>query len=202
MPDRFTHAADHWSLAVADGQALDARWRAEPPIPHGGHHRASAVVDGQLYSLGGQERDIRPIPGDPMFTCDWSTPDEILYSEVYAYCPQTRAWRTCAPMPETSTHAEFSSFARGRFIWVFGGIADRYTLKSTVQVYDTRTDRWKIAGHHPYPLKGHVALPYEKYVFSFCGQCSVSATDPRPGDVLASGWKAKLPDPDALFGSA
>ncbi len=199
MPDRFTHAAEHWSLAVADGRALESQWRAEPPIPHGGHHRASAVVDGQLYSLGGQERDVRPIPGDPKFTCDWSTPDEILYGDVFAYCPKKRAWRACAPMPEVSSHAEFSSFAQGRFIWIFGGIADRNIVTSAIQAYDTRADRWKVVGHHPYPVKGHVAVAHDGFVFSFCGQRSVRANDPRPGDVLASGWKAKLPDLEALF---
>ncbi|MGH8017734.1 MAG: Kelch repeat-containing protein [Opitutaceae bacterium] len=199
MPDRYTHADEHWSLRVADGRALESAWRVEPPIPHGGHHRASAVVDGQLYSLGGQERDVRPIPGDPNFTCDWSTPDEILYADVFAYCPRQRAWRTCAPMPEMASHAEFSSFAQGRFIWIFGGIADRRTLKSAIQAYDIRTDRWKVVGRHPYPIKGHVAVAHAGNVFSFCGQRSVSPGNLFPGDVLASGWKARLPDLEALF---
>ncbi len=197
-PDRFTHAADHWSLAVADGRALDTHWRPEPPIPRGGHHRASAVIDGQLYSIGGQERDVRPIPGDPRWTCDWSTPEEILYGECHAYCPRRRAWRSCAPMAEVSSHAEFSSFVHGGRLWVFGGIENRNRLKSTVQVYDPATDRWRIAGHHPYPIKGHVALSYGEHVFSFCGQRSVSEIDVRPGAVLASGWKARLPRTPAI----
>ena len=199
MPDRFTHASEHWSLAVKDGRALEEKWRPEPPIPHGGHHRASAVIKETLFTLGGQERDLRPIPGDPKFTCDWDTPLEFMYKDVYSYSPQKHEWKRLASMPLTGTHAEFSVFPKGKYIVLLGGLENRTSLVGAIQVYDTESDQWKVAGHLPYPLKGHVAFLYQDTVFVFAGQRSVSATDTRPGDVLKSGWKARLPDLDALF---
>ena len=199
MPDRFAHACEHWSLAVKDGRALEQEWREEPSIPHGGHHRASAVIKDKLFTLGGQERDLRPISGDPKFTCDWNTPVEIMYRDVYSYCSRKQRWKSLAPLPLIETHAEFSVFPKGKYIVLLGGLESRTSLVAAIQVYDTESDQWKVAGYLPYPLKGHVASLYQDTVFVFAGQRSVSATDSRPGDVLRSGWKAKLPDLDALF---
>lgn len=201
-PDRFTHACEHWSLAVEAEQPREQEWTIEPPIPRGGHHRASAVIENRLFTLGGQEGDVRPVAGDRKFTCDWDTPWEIMYNDVYSYYPRAKEWKALARMPITATHAEFSVFTKGRFIVVLGGTENRGSLVSAIQIYDSESDKWKLAGHLPYPLKGHVAFRYHDTVFVFAGQRSVCATDSRPGDVLRSGWKAKLPDLDALFAGA
>lgn len=37
--NRHTPGIDHWSLAVANGKALEKQWRKEVPIPRGGPHR-------------------------------------------------------------------------------------------------------------------------------------------------------------------
>lgn len=37
--NRHTPGIDHWSLAVANGKALEKEWRKEVPIPRGGPHR-------------------------------------------------------------------------------------------------------------------------------------------------------------------
>ena len=197
--DRYTHADEHWSIAVADGSALETEWRSEPPIPHGGHHRGSVVLGGRMYVVGGQERDVKPVPGDPRFTCDWTTPLEIIYDDVYSYCPLEKRWSELAPLPVRASHNEFSIFAHDRFIILVGGISSRNELVGTVQVYDTTGDRWEVVGHLPYPLKGHVAVLWGGAIFMFAGQRSISATSASPGDVLDSGWKADLPDLNALF---
>jgi len=67
--DRNTPSVDHWSIAVENGKAIEKEWRWEPPLPHGGHHRASAVIQNALYVFGGQEGDYIAIPGDPDCRC-------------------------------------------------------------------------------------------------------------------------------------
>ena len=78
--DRVTPATEHWSLAVKNGQAVDNNWREEAPLPRGGPHRCSAIVDNQLFILGGQEGDRPRVPGDPRCTCDWTYKMENFYS--------------------------------------------------------------------------------------------------------------------------
>ena len=73
MPDRYTPASDHWSLAVQEGQAVDDRWHEEPPIPTPGMHRGSAVIGKSLYVFGGQQGDFVAIDGDPSYTCTGKT---------------------------------------------------------------------------------------------------------------------------------
>lgn len=202
LPDRYGHADDHWSIAIGDGIALESEWRSEPPIPHGGHHRGSVIVNGKLYVVGGQERDVRPIPNDPEYTCDWDTPFEIMYNDVYCYCPKSKRWDTLAPLPHATSHNEFSTFAHKQYVITAGGLAGRSELIGDIQVYDTINDRWKNIGQLPYPMKGHVALLHKETIYIFSGQRSISAISPKPGDVLDCGWKAALPDLDDLFAGA
>lgn len=192
--DRYTSIDAHVSIGLGEGCFAESEWRNEPPIPRGGHHRASVVIDGDILVFGGQERDVRSILNDPSFVCDWETPDEILYSEVYRYRTATREWVSMAPIPRPVTHAEFSIIRCGREVLILGGMVSRYELIDSIYAYDVDGDAWREVGVLPYPIKGHLAFTYQSNVYVFSGQKSRMPGDFRPGKVLNSGWKSRLPD--------
>ena len=192
--DRWTSALDHWSIAVAGGRALEDRWREEVPIPKGGPHRTSVVCDDKLYVLGGQDGDIKPIAGDSQYTCDHNTPLETLYPDSFVMETETGPWKRVSPMPAARTHTE-SEITIGQYAVTVGGNEGRHRLSDLIQVYDSRSDRWRIAGRLPYPMKTP-AVYHEGWLYAVTGQRSRSFDDLRPGEILSSVWRAKF-DPAA-----
>jgi galactose oxidase-like protein/Kelch motif protein len=190
-PDRHTPACEHWSLAVEDGKALEDRWREEIPIPRGGPHRGSTILNDRLYVLGGEEGDVAPIPGDPHYTCDWNTPAEISYGDSFVLEYGAKQWKSIAPMLHARTHTEHSIVKIGQHIVLIGGIADRYTYDDVIQVYDVEADRWRMAGRLPYAMKTS-AVHHEGLLFVLTGQRSRSPEDRKPGEVLRSVWQVKF----------
>jgi len=159
-PDRVSPASDHWSLAVKDGKALKDAWRAEVPIPRGGPHRSTAIVNDELYVLAGQEGDRPPVAGDPCYACDWTYKIETFYGDSFAL-NTTGEWRRLADMPLPATHAEYSTFVVGHEILVLGGLIPGKCLTDDIQAYDTLTDEWKMVGKLPWRNKGCVAAFYD-----------------------------------------
>jgi hypothetical protein len=190
-PDRCTPACDHWSLAVDKGKALEDRWREEVPVPRGGPHRGSAVFGDRLYVFGGEEGDVKPVAGDPKYTCDWSTPLEITCCDSFMLEYGTQHWKLMSPMPEGRAHTEYSVVKIGQYAVVVGGIEERYKYSDLIQVYDTQTDRWRPAGRLPYVMKT-AAVYHDGWLYLVTGQRGTTITDPRPGEVLNSVWRAKF----------
>ncbi len=199
MPDRWTSACDHWSIAVIGGKALESQWREEVPIPRGGPHRTSAVLDDKLYVFGGQDGDVKPLAADPRYTCDSNTPLETVYGDSFMKELGTEDWKTVSPMPEPRTHTERSAIIDHYAILV-GGNEARHCLSDLIQVYNSRTDRWRTAGWLPYCMKT-TAVYHDGWLYAVTGQRSVSRANLAPGEVLNTVWRAKL-DPAAGWTSA
>jgi hypothetical protein len=193
-PDRCTSALDHWSIAVGAGKPLESEWREEVPIPRGGPHRASAVLNDRLYVFGGQDGDLRPVAMDPQYVCDANTPLEALYGDSFMWQPETKQWKPVSPMPAARTHSE-SEIAIDHYALVVGGNEGRHRLSDLVQVYDSRGDRWRIAGRLPYCMKT-TAVYHEGWLYLLTGQRSVSRDNLRPSEILNTVWRAKF-DPAA-----
>jgi hypothetical protein len=193
-PDRWTSACDHWSLAVADEKALENRWREETPIPKGGPHRTSAVCDDRLYVFGGQDGDIKPVAGDPLYTCDWDTATETVYGDSFMREIGTKQWKSVAPMAVAYTHTE-TEIVIGRYAVFVGGSERHDRLSDVVQVYDSRADRWRIAGHLPHFMKT-TAVYHDGWLYVVTGQRSVNRTNLWPGKILKTVWRARF-DPAA-----
>ncbi len=193
-PDRCTSACDHWSIAVAAGKPLESEWREEVPIPRGGPHRTSAVLNDRLYVFGGQDGDLRPVANDPQYVCDANTPLEALYGDSFMWQPETKQWKPVSPMPAARAHLE-GEIAINHYALVVGGNEGRHRVSDLVQVYDSRGDRWRIAGRLPYCMKT-VAVYHDGWLYTMTGQRSASRTNLAPGEILNTVWRAKF-DPAA-----
>jgi hypothetical protein len=199
LEDRHTPAKDHWSLGVAEGRATETAWRAEVPIPRGGPHRASAILDGKLYVFGGQEGDWVPIPGHPDYVGTGDLVDEWHHPEVYMLVSEAREWRRMADMPVAVSHTEFSALRQGNRLILFGGQhaknreARVLTLTDVIQGYDAERDAWTVLGTMPYRVKTNVIAQHGDWIYSALGQRDRGPSDPAPGEIVAHTWRAKMP---------
>lgn len=197
-PDRNTPAVDHWSIAVDSGRAREKKWREEIPIPRGGPHRATVVVDDRLFVFGGQEGDYVAIPGDPEFTCTGDLTCETMHAETYVLERGAADWKRLSDMPIASSHTEFSRVLLGRTVVLVGGQhakdpeTKRITLTDAVQAYDTAHDRWKIVGRMPYSSKSCVVAYRRGWLYMTTGQRDKGDGDPTPGDYDERTWKARI----------
>ena len=190
-PDRGLGSCDHWSIAVKEGRALEEGWRPEVPIPIGGTHRASLVIDDGLYVFGGHVGDIKAVPGDPQFTCQWGMHDETTLDDCFVLEHGAAQWKAIARMPLARGHTEHAVFQLGRCAVVVGGVESHDVYSDLIQIYDTRTDEWKLAGRLPYAMKTN-AVYHKGWLYLITGQRTRSADDLRPGAVLNSVWRAKF----------
>ncbi len=194
-PDRVTPAFEHWSLAIDGAIPLEPSWRREHPIPRGGGHRSSAVVDDRLYLLGGQEGDFKAIPGQPDFTCTHET-QETVYPDSYVLEPGSDTWQRLPDMPVPVSHTESSVVVVNRTILLVGGYTfkDPHTyrmeLTNVVQRYDPQTQSWTIVGALPYRIKTTVAAYHDGWLYAMTGQRDHGDDDPTPGAIDARAWRA------------
>lgn len=194
-PDRCTPVCEHWSLGISAGRAIESEWRKEPAIPRGGIHRGAALVNNQLHVFGGTEGDVKPIPGDARFRCDWNTPPELFHGEVYRLASLNDRWKRCADLPSPIAHNDHSTLCMGGSVLIFGGNANRMQCTDTVLRYQASTDEWDVMGYLPYHMKSSFVANFAGQIFLLTGQRSVSAQDLRPGKILDTVWMAKYPTP-------
>jgi hypothetical protein len=196
--DRNTPAVDHWSIAVKDGKAVEKTWKAEISIPRGGPHRACCVIGDKLYLFGGQEGDYVPDPGDPKFTCNGNLSNEHVYADTYMLEYGSNGWKRLADMPVKNSHIEFSTVVIGNKVVIIGGMhyKDPQTkvikLSDAVQIYDTSTDIWVVAGRLPYRIKSALAAYHNDWLYMTTGQRDRGPQDPTPGHYDDRLWRAKF----------
>jgi len=196
--DRNTPSTDHLSIAVDNGKAIENDWRSEPAIPRGGPHRASTVIDNNLYVFGGQEGDYIAIPGDAKYTCTGQLTNEIVYSDVYMLPHDGQQWKKLKDMPVKVSHIEFSTAVIGPYIVIVGGMDNKdpetkvVTLTNVIQVYDSRNDTWTIAGHLPYRLKCTIVAYYEGWLYLAMGQRDKDFDNPVADRYIRQVWRTKF----------
>ncbi|GEM_PF-358006 len=126
---------DHY---VLDLNNLGAGWTTAAPFPDPRNHLSSAVVNGKLYSIGGQ------------YDHDGSGLD---LASVYSYDPNTDTWATETPLPGVNSHFEPGTFvSNGKIICVGGEI-----LSDAVLEYDPITKIWTQISTLPIALRAPAA---------------------------------------------
>ncbi|KAK4346213.1 hypothetical protein RND71_032552 [Anisodus tanguticus] len=177
---------DHWSIAVANGKALEKQWRTEVPIPRGGPHRACVVVDDRLYVIGGQEGDFMAKPGSPIFKC--SRRFEVVYGDVYML-DETMKWKGLPSMPKPDSHIECSWVVVNNSIVIVGGTTEKHPVtKRMILVGET----WSVIGKMPYRAKTTLAGFWDGWLYFTSGQRDRGPDNPQPRKVVGDMWRTKL----------
>lgn len=194
-PGRYMPSSDHWSLAVAHGVAAEDAWRPEPSIPLAAMHRGSAVIDGDLYVLGGQQGDFVAIPGDASYTCTGRTREEY-FPDVYRW--RASQWSRLADLPVPVSHTDYSVVVDGGQLHVVGGqtFKDEQTfrvrLTDVVQSYDVNTNRWRINARYPYRVRLPVCGLFGDHLYCTTGQRDQGDKSDAPGAVIDHSWRTAM----------
>lgn len=196
--DRTTVAVDHWSIGINQGRATESTWHNEMPVPRGGPHRASAIIEGRLYVFGGQEGDYIAIPGHPDFLCTGELTCDLVYPDTYMLEHRSKSWQRMADMPIAASHTENTVIYNKDSIAIVGGQHYKdpqsavITLTDVIQVYNAKQDAWKIAGRLPYGIKETVAVEYHGCLYFTSGQRDRGQHDRTAGFFEKGVWKALI----------
>ena len=190
--DRHSPSADHWSLEIRNGQAIQESWTPELPLPEARNHTASYLVGSNLFVLGGQQTDIPPISGDPDYACNFDTPMDQVFDNVFSFDLQSGDHQPLASMPIALSHSEHAVRQLGQKLILCGGVRDRMTLSDVILAYDMDHNCWQKIGTLPYPMKSKAAAWHDGMLFIVNGQRSTSKVVLTPGAVLDPVWITEL----------
>ena len=159
IEDRETISDDHFILQIRNKDArvsslpsLEAQvWRTGPPIPQGGDHAASVVLDGKIYVIGG-EHGHGPMTMDASKCCG----TYCAHNYLFRYEPKQEKWERLADLPFGSSHIESQTIIIDERIIVLGGTGDRDIFVDKVQEYDPIRNCWRQMKRLPIPRKGGI----------------------------------------------
>ena len=131
--DRKTPTTDHWQLDLSD---TSKGWVRKAALPIAEDHLTHAVIDGQIYAVGGEHghHGLDPHVESPY----------IQHANVYRYDPARDAWTRLADLPVPTSHAEGGTVVINNKIVVMGGIVVGSTVHNHIQVYDPATGKWTL----------------------------------------------------------
>jgi hypothetical protein len=192
--DRETISTDHFIMRIRDKSAdapralpsLDSQvWRTGPPIPMGGDHAASVVLDGKMYVIGGEH-------GHAALTMDASKCCGAYWAHPYLfrYDPHREQWQRLADLPVAASHIESQVIVLDGKILVLGGTGDGDVFSARVQEYDPARDRWREMKALPQARKGGVVWQKNGSVYFNGGQLLTPDGNNRP--VVADTMVARI----------
>jgi len=158
-PDRTTITTNLWVLDLGDPSA---GWVAKAPLPKGGDHMAAEVIDGQIYSIGGEHGHAGSLPDRAPY---------IQHNYLFRYDPAADQWTRLADLPVGRSHAEGNTLVVDGKIVLMGGKLDPTDFSHEIDVYDPATDRWTVAATGlPQDNEGGAAIYYGGRIFLTDGQ--------------------------------
>lgn len=163
-------------------------WRARAPMAARRASLATAVLDGKIYAIGGDED----------FHFAWNT--------MEVYDPDTNTWTPRAPMIAVGRN-ELAVVAAGGRIYAMGGNDfSRPHGADDLQEYDPVADTWAVHAM-PWQRVLHAAAALEGRIYVLGGMCYSFATDdvPCPVDVYdpaSATWSTAAPLPTERTGHA
>ena len=134
------------------------------PMPQARNHFGTAVLDGRMYAVGGQNGHDG---------CQGGHNQRV----VHRYDPITDRWRQLADLPTSQSHNEPGVFAYNGKIYSVGGQNQR---SQEVWEYDPASDRWTIRTDLRLPIRliAPGARPYDNNLFVMGGG-EVAVNHPR-----------------------
>lgn len=160
LPDRKTITADHWVLDLA---SVKQGWKAVAPMPEGGDHVSTVVIDGKIYSIGGEHGHAATREEDASY---------IQHADLYRYDPATDQWTELADMPVGRSHAEGTTLEVNGKIIFMGGKLNATDVSTSIDLYDPATDTWLNIGTLPVENQGGAAIYHDGKMYLSHGQIS------------------------------
>lgn len=148
--EKRINRTQHWML---DLNNLSAGWVTRASIPEARTHFGTAVVNGQIYVLGGQ---LGIDSGSTHLKSSWK------------YDPRTNTWTRLADLPQKRSHLSPCTVVVGTRIYTFGGEYEFNVDVSTVTEYDTLTNTYRNLTSLP-GARGSGAAGYIDGQFIFTG---------------------------------
>ena len=119
-----------WSLFGFSTASLAGKWEEKANLPTPRWGLATAVVNGKIYAIGGQD----------------NTPD---VNKVEVYDPKRDTWDVINSVP-TGRIWLAASVVKGK-IYVIGGTKDNLTALAAMEEYDPKTNQWTKKADMPTP---------------------------------------------------
>jgi N-acetylneuraminic acid mutarotase len=119
-------------------------------MPTGRHHFDSAVLDGQVYAIGGR------------------TAGDYSMDAVEVYDPDTGEWEQLASLP-LGTSGQTVEAAAGRVVVLGGGDDLEGWVTPATWAYDPRRDEWRRLADLSVPRHGHASAVIGDKVYVFGG---------------------------------
>ena len=98
-------------------------WTTKAPMPTAQRYFAGGVVNGVLYTVGGENSNDTP------------------HTLVQAYTPGDNSWRTKAPLPSSRAYLNGAGVING-VLYVAGGLDASYMVTSDLFAYTQSTNTW------------------------------------------------------------
>ena len=142
-------------------------WRPSAPLPQAIGEHVAAVVDGNIYIIGGRIRE----------NADSDHFDEHIDTDVnLVYEPSTKIWRNLSPAP-TKRNSAAADVING-IIYVVGGRANELQDDgsqiqknvATLESYDPGTDSWQTLAPMPLAQGGLAAAALDAKLYVFGGE--------------------------------
>jgi hypothetical protein len=147
-------------------------WSQLPDLPRPRDHFQAVVAAGRLFAIGGRQGDLGT---------------ELAETDAYDFAEGT--WESnLAPIP--TRRGGFAAAALGTDVYVIGGETPEAT-SSSVEVYDTRRDAWRVADPIPTARHGIQAAVCGGGLFVAAGGETAGGDDPTDAfEVLSPGNEA------------
>ncbi|OQB23943.1 MAG: N-acetylneuraminate epimerase precursor [Firmicutes bacterium ADurb.Bin182] len=144
----------------------DNSYEQGPPLPYCRHDAASAVLNRNIYLMGGKIQ---------------AGPDAQAVDLVSVLDVETMRWSELAPLP--GRRVGMKGTAIGGKIYVAGGNSSGTLLKS-VDCYDPDTDTWSVAAELSAARSGHAAASLNGMLYVAGGSLTIPKS---AGDIRLSG---------------
>jgi N-acetylneuraminic acid mutarotase len=157
-------------------------WKSLAPMPTARDGLGAAVVEGQIFAIGGRPQTAGPCSG---FGSELAT--------VERYDIRKNTWKTVAPLP--NPRSDVGAIGVWGKVFVFGGCA-KGVVSSEVDIYDPDTNKWTVGAAMPTARAGFYGIGREDriiYVIGGVGQSHVQSPANEAYDVKTNTWKTATP---------
>ena len=132
--DRSTPQTTHWEL---DLNNTAAGWVTKAPLPIAADHVGHAVINGQIYAIGG-EHGHHPVGQNSLVS------PYVQHNYLFRYDQASDTWTRLANLPIATSHFEGGTLTINNKIVIMGGLVGGSTTHNRIQVYDPATNKWTL----------------------------------------------------------